>query len=193
MIDDTIELYKRALILKAQEEELQKKQKALISDAVTIDLVKGDSPSWNLIDFVAHFKSLLEKELPSLVQAKEYGKIEIIASLFTDSSRPKEEAKRKAKEPESSETQEQTFNTALPDSLYKESKNFGDLMNKARKYRNDQGNGKLTWTRLAEFTGISLTYINNIRTGSIPSEAVISRLAAVLGGDKNKFLKIAKG
>lgn len=192
MIDDAIELYKRALALKTQEEELQKKQKTLISDAVSTGSVKGDSPHWNLIDFVAHLKSLLEKELPTLVQAKEYGKIEIIVSLFTDSSRQKEETTRKAKEPKSSEAQENRFETPLPDSIYEEAEDFGDLLNKARKLRNDQGNGKLTWTRLAEFSGISLGYLNNIRTGTIPSEAVISRLAAVLGGDPEKFKKMAK-
>lgn len=192
MFDDVIELYKKALALKTQEEELQKKQKTLISYAISIGLVKGDSPHWSLIDFVAHLKSLLEKELPTLVQAKEYGKIEIIVSLFTDSSRQKEETTRKAKEPKSSEVQESAFETPLPDSIYEEAEDFGDLLNKARKLRNDQGNEKLTWTRLAEFSGISLGYLNNIRTGTIPSEAVISRLASVLGGDPEKFRKIAK-
>ena len=128
-IDALIELYKRAMLVKTLYEDLERKKNVLITDAKAMDVLKGDGPPWNLIDFIANLKILLEKELPSLIQSKDYRTVEIIANLFTQSFGQKGEGVRGERVSPSVEMQEQGFETPLRDSLYKESEDFGDLLN----------------------------------------------------------------
>lgn len=194
MDEALLNLYTEAFLFNQEIENSRNKLKENIGRGIKegyLAKITQDSDS-----ALSQYKDKLKSELEKLINEKNFQEAEEVIKCinnpltYTKIRREKDEKKHiKQKE----ETIERLYETPLPKNIYSESTSFSDLLEKARGYRNEQEKIKLTWNRLAKYANISVSYIVLMRKDyKIPSDAIIKRIADIMGGDPEAFMQIAK-
>lgn len=192
MADETLySLYVEAFSIRQQTQTLKDRLLANFEKGIEAGYLNKSTNDINVA--ITQYHEKLKSELEAVIKAGDFKKAEELIHYinYSITSKTNDKEQDEKSKPDTETSSEISYKTPLPDSVYKESGKFVDLLKNARKYRNVNETSKLTWVRLAKYSKISLSYFGPIKKGRIPSQDAIKRLAVALGGDSEKFLKIA--